>query len=90
MRLSAPIRDSRTMSRFVRPLLILLLLPFAAAGNAAAGGGLSRLERRAAAVVDRNAPAALALLERAVDINSGSMNFEGMRAVPPRLRFWSR
>src|SRR6266581_3040687 len=64
----------------VRRVLLLLLL-VAAAGDAAAAGGLSRLERRAAAVVDRNAPAALALLERAVDINSGTMNFEGVRAV---------
>ena len=74
----------------VRRVLLLLLLLLASAGDATAGGGLSRLERRAAAEVDRNAPAALALLERAVDINSGSMNFEGMRAVPPRLRFWSK
>jgi len=42
---------------------------------------VSRLERRVAAVVDRNAPAALALLEREVDINSGTMNFEGVRSV---------
>jgi glutamate carboxypeptidase len=64
----------------VRRVLLLLLL-VAAAGHAAAAGGLSRLERRAAAEVDRNAPAALALLERAVEINSGTMNFEGVRAV---------
>src|SRR4030095_13855620 len=47
----------------------------------AAAGHLTRLERRAAASVDQNAPAALALLERAVDINSGTMNFEGVRSV---------
>jgi len=75
------------MNGSVRRVLLLLLLSLAAAGDAAtvghaaAAGGLSRLERRAAADVDRNAPAALALLERAVDINSGSMNFEGVRAV---------
>src|SRR6266705_2271324 len=75
------------MNGSVRRVLLLLLLSLAAAGDAAtvghaaAAGGLSRVERRAAAEVDRNAPGALALLERAVDINSGSMNFEGVRAV---------
>jgi len=72
---------SRAMSGPVRRVLLLLLLPLAAAEDPAAVGGLSRLERRAAAEVDRDAPAALVLLERAVDINSGSMNFEGVRAV---------
>src|SRR5262245_25730965 len=65
----------------VRRVLLLLLLTLAAAVDAAAAAGLSRQERRAAAVVDRNAPGALALLERAVNINSGSMNFEGVRSV---------
>jgi len=86
-------RDAPTMSRSMRCLLAVLFLPLAtawaaaAAGEAAAArdeaasGRLTRLERRAAAAVDRNAPAALALLERAVDINSGSMNFEGVRSV---------
>jgi len=42
---------------------------------------LSAIERRIASVVDdRNAPA-LALLERVVNINSGTMNFEGVRQV---------
>jgi len=65
----------------VRRVLLLLLLTLAAVGDAPAAEGLSRLERRAAAAVDRNTPAALALLERAVGINSGTMNFEGVRAV---------
>lgn len=77
------------MSGSVRRMLVLLLLVtawdtgagYAGAVEPAATGSLSRLERRAAAVVDRNAPAALALLERAVNINSGTMNFEGVRSV---------
>src|SRR5262245_11264900 len=68
------------MSGSVRRWL-LLLVSVAAAGHAAAAGGLSRLERRAAAIVDRSAPAALQLLERAVNINSGTMNLEGVRSV---------
>ncbi len=42
---------------------------------------LTRAERRMVAAVDRGTPAALALLERAVNLNSGTMNFEGVRAV---------
>jgi len=42
---------------------------------------LDRTERRIVVGVDRGTPAALALLERAVNVNSGTMNFEGVRAV---------
>jgi glutamate carboxypeptidase len=42
---------------------------------------LTRAERRVTAAVDRGVPAALELLERAVNVNSGTMNFEGVRAV---------
>jgi glutamate carboxypeptidase len=44
-------------------------------------GAVSKLERRAVMEVDRAVPAALDLLERAVNINSGTMNFDGVRAV---------
>ena len=42
---------------------------------------LSPVERRIVASVDRHAPASLELLERAVNINSGTMNLEGVREV---------
>jgi glutamate carboxypeptidase len=48
---------------------------------AAPATGLSATERRIAAAVERHQPRSLALLERAVNINSGTMNFEGVRAV---------
>ncbi len=40
---------------------------------------LGKVERRAVAAVDPGVPAALALLERAVNLNSGTMNFDGVR-----------
>lgn len=56
--------------------LAVLAVPAPAAGPAAA---LDRAERRIVASVDRHVPAALELLERAVNVNSGTMNFDGVR-----------
>jgi glutamate carboxypeptidase len=42
---------------------------------------LSAVEARAVKAVDERNPAALALLERAVNVNSGTMNFDGVREV---------
>ena len=47
----------------------------------AQGGPLSPEEQAIAAAVDAANPQALSLLERVVNINSGSMNFAGVRAV---------
>ncbi len=47
---------------------------------------LSTNERRMADVVDRATPAALALLERTVNVNSGTMNFDGVRNVAEMFR----
>lgn len=58
--------------------LALLALGIAASGPAGAAD-LSRAERRMVASVDRQVPAALELLERAVNVNSGTMNLEGVR-----------
>ena len=58
----------------------LTLLGARPAGSAAAAK-LTPTERRIVAAVDRGTPAALDLLERAVNLNSGTMNFEGVRAV---------
>ncbi|TMQ72625.1 MAG: M20 family metallopeptidase, partial [Candidatus Eisenbacteria bacterium] len=46
-----------------------------------ARAGLDPTERALARAVDHRAPAALALLERAVNVNSGTMNFDGVRKV---------
>ena len=73
-----------------RVALALVVLVCAAAGPAQPGpagrggprpAGLTPLERRIVASVDRHAPASLALLERAVDINSGTSNHDGVREV---------
>ncbi len=42
---------------------------------------LTTAERAAVTFIDANNPAALALLERVVNINSGTQNFEGVRQV---------
>ena len=47
---------------------------------------LSAVEQRIASAVDVRANEAIALLERAVNINSGSMNFEGVRQVGALFR----
>jgi glutamate carboxypeptidase len=49
--------------------------------GAACGAGLSEVEARLAEEIDRRQPQAMALLEKAVNINSGSMNFAGVREV---------
>lgn len=52
----------------------------------AAGDSLSASERALGKAVDARAAEGLALLERIVNINSGTMNFEGVRAVGDVLR----
>ena len=51
------------------------------AARPAAATGLTPLERRIAASVERHVPESLALLQRAVDVNSGTLNPAGVRAV---------
>jgi len=61
-----------------------VLLAAAAAAFAApppAGAALSKDEQRAARHVDARAPGSIALLERLVNVNSGTQNFEGVRRV---------
>ena len=62
-------------------VLAACLLAGASSGSGAAQSGLSADERTMAAFVDQEQDAAVALLERAVNINSGSLNFEGVRQV---------
>lgn len=60
------------------PAIITFTLLFA---GAAAAAGLSDTERQLSEAVDAGQKEALALLEHAVEINSGSMNFQGVRKV---------
>ena len=55
--------------------LVFFLLP------CRANAQLSELERQMSAFIDARNAEALALLERTVNINSGTMNFEGVREV---------
>src|SRR5262245_55406576 len=60
---------------------VSLLLALAAPPVVAATAPLGPTERRIVQSVDRGAAAALALLQRVVDINSGTMHFDGVRDV---------
>jgi glutamate carboxypeptidase len=62
-------------------LVAAAALAAASSARAADTPALSRDERKVAAAVDKNVSTAQALLERAVGQNSGSLNFEGVRAV---------
>jgi glutamate carboxypeptidase len=68
----------------------LLIVALAACATAAAAqgtpAGLSPLERTTAKAVDAHNAEALALLEKIVNINSGTMNLAGVRAVADVLR----
>jgi glutamate carboxypeptidase len=65
----------------VHPLWLLLAALPLVPERPAEGGSLSAEERRIAEAVDRHADASLALLERAVNLNSGTMNLAGVREV---------
>lgn len=67
------------MNPVLVPLLALALLPPQA-------GGLTAEERALTTFIDAENGRALALLEKAVNINSGTMNFAGVRAVGALLR----
>lgn len=61
------------MSRFLLPLLLLSVL--------SQGGTLTPDERALTAFIDANNASAITLLERAVNINSGTQNFAGVQEV---------
>src|SRR5690348_7037826 len=61
--------------------------PLAPSGGSADGqSSLSATERAIARAVDAHRDESLALLERIVNINSGTMNFAGVRRVGDALR----
>jgi glutamate carboxypeptidase len=62
-------------------ILPLATLVLAVTSTAAAAAGLSDLERALGRAVDARREESVALLERVVNQNSGTMNFAGVRAV---------
>ena len=72
-------RRKKIKAILMRTLLFTLILLFSAAVGKAQD--LSRTEAEIAAAVSRNAPEAIAFLERVVNINSGTLNLEGVREV---------
>lgn len=74
------IPSRRTRIAWLAYIALTLALPVLAASKRAAGP-LSPLEQRLAASVDRHTAESLQLLQRAVDINSGTMNLAGVRAT---------
>jgi glutamate carboxypeptidase len=65
------------MKRIALAIVVLFTLPHTNLG----AQGLSAIEQRLAGQVEARAAEAVELLERAVNMNSGSMNFEGVRQV---------
>ncbi len=62
-----------------RHLLAAASLSLAACAAPAAAAELSSIEQRIVAAVQERSPAALQFLERTVNVNSGTMNFAGVR-----------
>jgi len=71
---------------FAFPAALALAAALAGALPARAAGPLSKAERRLVAAIDAREPAARTLLETAVNVNSGSNNLEGVRAVGALFR----
>jgi glutamate carboxypeptidase len=63
----------------MRYLLVVALLPLTCSA------ALSKIEQTIADAAERNASASISVLERLVDINSGTMNFAGVRQVGETL-----
>ena len=78
--------SSRIGSRVYLTFLALALPGAAALAQATSRATLDATERAAVRAVDEGNGAAVALLERIVGINSGTMNFEGVRQVGAALR----
>jgi glutamate carboxypeptidase len=71
----------RSLRLVMATTILCVAAILAARPSAPAGSPLSAGERRIVESVDRGTPAALGLLERVVDINSGTMHLDGVRAV---------
>jgi glutamate carboxypeptidase len=71
---------------FRTPFAALALISVLMASTAASAAGLSAPEKKMAATVEAESGRQLALLERLVNINSGTMNFEGVEKVGQVMR----
>src|SRR5688572_27173134 len=69
------------LSRFLVVLILVGLTNGANENAVPQAGGLTTDERAMVAAIDASNDRALALLERVVNINSGTMNFAGVREV---------
>jgi len=72
---------TQLLARIVLPAVVSATQLIAQSQPAGGTGPLSATERRIAGAVDQRNKEALALLERVVNINSGTMNLEGVRKV---------
>lgn len=72
------------MSRF--PFAALALVSVLSVSPAALAAGLSAPEKKMVSTVEAESGRQLALLERIVNINSGTMNFEGVEKVGQAMR----
>lgn len=71
----------------MRPLVVAVLIAsMLAAASHAAGAQLTPQEKTVASAVDRRSAESLALLERIVNINSGTLNLAGVRRVGDVVR----
>lgn len=76
-----PTKRAPLQGRTAVAISAVLCLLAAATPPLAAQSGLAQVEGQIVSHVDANNADALALLERVVDINSGTMNFEGVEEV---------
>jgi glutamate carboxypeptidase len=63
------------------PVLLLMLSAFMAQSDPKSTAALTGEEQALVTYIDAHDQEALDLLERVVNVNSGTMNFEGVRAV---------
>ena len=72
---------TQLLARTVLPTVLVSTQLLGQAQPSGGAGTLSATERRIAGAVDQRNKEALTLLERVVNINSGTMNFDGVRKV---------
>jgi glutamate carboxypeptidase len=69
-----------------KPFAALALISILMASTAASAAGLSGAEKKMTATVEAESGRQLALLEKLVNINSGTMNFEGVEKIGQVMR----
>ncbi len=76
----------RSLNSLVVSAIIAALFPLLANTSLQAQTTLSEVEQEMVRYIDSNTDRAIALLERTVNINSGSLNSEGVREVGQGVR----